>query len=419
MNKLFYLIAILLLSNFMGCDELKDENRSNINGPLRSFVIYTTNAEYHANVDNNLYLLSISGLEYSSDITNVSVQLYEDYKLSTKLSAESDWQTEQKIVITHKYGQEYSYTLKLPDLKQKINDNFVVMGYITPSRISFDVLFPKINLNHLTHLLACFAKVNSDGSLDLTGLAKMDQLIRAAKSHNIKILVSVRDKANDSFTEAIKKPESRTKLVTQILNYVQANNLDGFDIDFEDYSYINTSVGRSNLLAFAKELREAKPTDVLMTCAVSPFPNYSDQWAQYYDYINIMSYDAFSGKQHATYDSYVRHISKVQESMNVPIWKLVGGIPFYGYSDDNIPGKDANRAIGYGAVVKHFGGSAVADRDNISETYYNGRPTIRNKCEYAKTKGLGGVMIWELLMDTDEPEYKLLDVIGEEMLFEQ
>ena len=53
---------------------------------------------------------------------------------------------------------------------------------------------------------------------------------------------------------AIDNAETRSALVSNIVNFTQANQLDGFDIDYEDYNHWNTN----SLVAFAEALHEAK-----------------------------------------------------------------------------------------------------------------------------------------------------------------
>ena len=50
-----------------------------------------------------------------------------------------------------------------------------------------------------------------------------------------------------------------------------------------------------------------------------------------------------------------------------------------------------------------------ADRDNVGNKYYNGRPTMRTKVRLA-AESLSGIMIWELGQDSFT-EYSLLETI--------
>ena len=50
-----------------------------------------------------------------------------------------------------------------------------------------------------------------------------------------------------------------------------------------------------------------------------------------------------------------------------------------------------------------------ADKDNVGNKYYNGRPTMRTKVRLA-AESLSGIMIWELGQDSFT-EYSLLETI--------
>ena len=92
-----------------------------------------------------------------------------------------------------------------------------------------------------------------------------------------------------------------------------------------------------------------------------------------------------------------QHVEDWNEQCRAAKSKIVGGLPFYGYSwEESLQGAvDAVRGIRYSGILKHLGNEA-ADKDNIGKTYYNGRPTIANKCKFIKENDYAGVMIWQL-----------------------
>lgn len=206
-------------------------------------------------------------------------------------------------------------------------------------------------------------------------------------------------------------------------NFTQANQLDGFDIDYEDYNHWNTN----SLVAFAEALHEAKSADMLMTCAVICWKDYTTKWQEYFDYINIMSYDRVMGNsstpgQHASYNDFVNDMNYWITKFQAPKSKIVGGLPFYGYSWDNDVNKDEVGAIRFNGILTHFGKTydikEIADADQFGKTYYNGRPTIRKKCQYVMDNDFGGVMIWQLFQDAYQEELKLIKVVGEVIMQE-
>lgn len=409
----YFMISILTL----WLSACHNDNNLSTNQPqdkaIQSFVIHTDDAEYHAAVDETTQEITISGLQRASKIKSISVKLAEGFSMQPDPNSIKKWHNSQSFYISGG-GKQLKYTCNLPDLSELLDRTFIVMGYIRPNLRSFDNVLPTINFKNVTHIIASFAHAKSDGTLDVADLEKIGLLATAAREGGAKVLVSINRASAGEFATCINNASSRSKLVDKILNYVDAQNLDGFDIDFEDYGEIPAS--RDNLHLFAKELKEKKPEGILMTCAVSPYSDYGKGWGDYFDYVNVMSYDAFDGKQHASFNNYKWHMDYIYDSTSTPYERIVGGVPFYGYSEDNIPGKDGTNAVSYASILIAYKDLGAADKDQVNETYYNGRPTIRKKCQYAKEIGLAGIMIWDLLLDTDLEEYKLLNVVGEEML---
>lgn len=407
-------ILCLLAGLLASCNEEKgsDINQLKATGIL-SFVINTDNSEYYAAINQDKKEINISGLKRAAKIKSVSVGLSEGYSIYPDPNSVKNWHSTQTFTIIRS-GMSINYECNLPDLIEEVDKDYIVMGYLTANAPSFETMYPTIDLSNLTHLLVCFGKVYKDGAVDFSTLnTNIGHLIETVHAAGKKILLSVHKAGDQEFAGAMETAEKRSKVVNQIIGYVNDRGLDGFDIDFEDYNYINSESTRKNLISFIKELHEKKESDMLMTCAVSPYPKYGPEWAQYFDYINLMSYDIRSNN---TYKNFTDQIDMIVAELQLSDYsKLVGGVPFYG-RDDSRPGSDVNsKAITYGSIIKQYGIEA-ADKDIWDQTYYNGRPTIRQKCQYAKEIGLAGIMIWELLQDTNMEGYKLLDVVGEEML---
>lgn len=295
-----------------------------------------------------------------------------------------------------------------------------IIGYLPLNDGEFEKVFPSLEWNYLTHVNACFARVRSDGSLDIESVQKNIKEVRqAARKNNVKILISIAKEEKGSFAAAVNDPQARKKLIDSVITFTRENELDGFDIDYEDYD--NWDANFPALLAFVRELYTSKDEGMLMTCAVNcRWRNYGTEWAQYFDYINLMSYgrNAFTDTpvQHASYDDFVKDLTYWNEQSRAPKSKLIGGLPFYGFSwDERLKNVvDNRRRIRYSAILKYFGREA-ADKDHIDNTYYNGRPTIAKKCRYIKENNYGGVMIWQLLQDAhdDYDDLKLIKVVGE------
>lgn len=299
----------------------------------------------------------------------------------------------------------------------------VVIGYLPLGDWEFESQFSTIQWEYLTHLNISFAHVKADGTLNVASIQNRIHSVRdIAHKHNVKILISLAKNNKGDFATAINDPLARKTLINEVLAFTRENKLDGFDIDYEEYD--NWDANFPSLLALAKGLHEQKDKDMLMTCAVnSRWLKYGTEWAEYFDYINLMSYDrgAFTDKptQHASYDDFVKDLEYWNKICRAPKSKIVGGLPFYGYSwDEDLKEQvDEVRGIRYHAILSHFGVQA-AEKDNIDNTFYNGRPTIRKKCNFVKKNDYAGVMIWQLFQDAhnDNSDLKLINVVGETMM---
>lgn len=296
----------------------------------------------------------------------------------------------------------------------------VVIGYLPLDDWEFKTQFAFVEWKYLTHINMSFARVKADGTLNIESIRdRIREVRQTARKHNVKVLISLAKNGKGEFTAAINDPKARKELVKQIVTFTKEYELDGFDIDYEEYD--KWDVYFPSLLIFAKNLHDAKDEKMLMTCAVnSRWLNYGTEWQQYFDYINLMSYDrnAFTDTpaQHASYDDFVKDLEYWSTVCKAPKDKIVGGLPFYGYSwDENLKDiVDDVRGIRYHTILEHFGNEA-AELDVIDQTYYNGQPTIRKKCNFVKENEYAGVMIWQLFQDAhnDNQNLKLIKAVGE------
>lgn len=272
-----------------------------------------------------------------------------------------------------------------------------------------------IRWNAITHINVSFLFPNADGTLSDRQLRNsLTSIVNEARQHDVKVIVSMRDEVAGRFSAAI--ANHRSELADNLLNYVRDNNLDGFDIDYEDWTGSNTA---RNLIAFVKELYEKKDEGMIQTCAVNVTDRgYTKEWHKYFDYINIMAYDWHgpwnNEGQHSPYDESIRSVQFWENTMEAPAEKLVLGVPFYGYSwnDDDMPGKDYR----YSQILAKYPDEDVAGRDQIDKLYYNGKTTIERKCNWAKENKIGGIMIWQIGQDAQDTNDSLLEAIGKIMI---
>ncbi len=209
-----------------------------------------------------------------------------------------------------------------------------------------------------------------------------------------------------------------------IINFMVANNLDGWDLDWEFPDNAAARTAHQNLLAKMRfkvdSLKTASCKYYEITAAVGGGytdrlthtcwnPAHTDYITQtainYLDQINLMTYDgnigaapcSFSSHQH--YDLVTKAFTDWRSDYTIPASKINIGVGFYDNSGN------AFNSIGN-----------VNTRYNNS-TYWNGGSGCANmqaKIDYIRTQGGAGTMIWELTQDnlcagTTPACYSLLD----------
>ncbi|WP_454829557.1 glycosyl hydrolase family 18 protein [Pseudoxanthomonas wuyuanensis] len=287
-----------------------------------------------------------------------------------------------------------------------------------------------------------------------------------ARHPQLKVLISLGGWTwSRGFSEAA-KPANRQAFVASCIDAYIRGNLpvtdgaggaaaaagvfDGIDIDWEYPNACGLSCGsaedRANFTALLAEFRQqldAVRPGLLLTVAVGAgidkiAATDPGQYAQYLDFINVMSYDF-----HGAWEARTNHHSALFDSPNdpstgdvryynsndaieaflqrgVPAGKLNLGIGFYGRGWTNVanvnnglyqsgsaaPGSYESGIEDY-KVLKNLGWPSYIDSQARAQWIYNGSTfwsfdtpaLITEKMAYAKTQSLGGAFFWELSGD--------------------
>ena len=192
---------------------------------------------------------------------------------------------------------------------------------------------------------------------------KISDLVTACrnKNPNAEILISSGyDEYGTMYKYAAKDTKSTQEFAQSVVDFINTHNLNGYDMDWEKGI---DQKGMNDLLDALRKAFDAEKKQYKLTLAVWPQPGklYDlGEIAGYVDQINIMSY----GPNSLLSDS----VSAYYDSGNgIPYEKMVGGI---------------ETEIDY----KESGGS-----DTLGDT-----GSIKQKCDYALDKRLGGMMEWRL-----------------------
>jgi len=312
-----------------------------------------------------------------------------------------------------------------------------VVGYI-PAYKGLATGINKVDLTSLTHLNIAFINPDKEGNLFLESkitcmlsetnenVSNVDLHFAVSKAHQagVKVLLSMGGALITHCSgdwARLLRADNRKKLVDNISNFVDKFNFDGIDIDIE--GALLTKIHKAgNFTPFISELsNKLKKQGKLLTSATASYEGGMIPVASigYFDFINIMSYDAIgpswgsAGSEHSTYQDAVSHVN-IWKNRGLSKDKLVLGVPFYGYGF-----ADYAATYSFNDIISKFGEKA-ADSDFIGDVCpgcnyitYNGLHTIRKKTRLALEQG-SGVMIWELTHDI-AGNNSLLKAIFQEM----
>ncbi len=337
-----------------------------------------------------------------------------------------------------------------------INDdkNYKVIAYLTCWQDNWGNNFEKAN--QITHINYAFANIKNGQVIlgsenDADDLKKLNTLKEVNPS--LKILISVGGWGwSGNFSDAFLTKNSRQLFANSAIDFMLKHKIDGVDLDWEYPGLIGAgniyrAEDKENFTAILLLLRKKMDSinanqKYLLTIATGASQNYLDhtnmrEAQKYLDFINIMTYDFYTGSSKNTGHHANLSISKyanqkrlrsafsaVQQHVDagIPINKIVLGVPFYGRWWNRVnPGnnglyqsaKGTSGTYTYAEIsdslnsnngyLSHWDNSANApyiwrQKDSLFITYENAR-SIELKANFVKNKQLGGIMFWQMNAD--------------------
>ncbi|MDC1106039.1 glycosyl hydrolase family 18 protein [Prolixibacteraceae bacterium] len=275
--------------------------------------------------------------------------------------------------------------------------DFKVVGYLLPK--GFDAV-DRMDLRRTTHVNLSFGNINGKGEL----VYKHDiaKLVSKLHGHQIKVFMALGGGGvhgnNATYWRTFLEKGQRAKLISNLIDYIHQNDLDGLDIDFENdflkslgsnYNDFITDLKRA---LGKKELSAAFPGGWLHT-------NVSDEALRTFDFINIMAYD---NRGPWTSDRPGQHSPLSLLNTVSDFWikgkgiskdRIVFGLPFYGY---DFSGERVKSNI-WSSIIESNPEYGYMDR--VGQLWYNGIPTIARKTQKS-LEMFGGVMVWSYGFDS-------------------
>lgn len=336
----------------------------------------------------------------------------------------------------------------------KNNGEFAVIAYYSGNGIDLQ----QYKWDQLTHVIFSFCHLRGNRLAvdNSTGELTIRNLVALKKQHpHLKVLLSLGGWGGcETCSPVFSTPEGRSEFVASVKELIDDYGADGIDLDWE-YPAIEGYPGhvyqpedKRNFTLLVQELRQVLGKHAEISFAAGAFASFFDQsveWAQVMpllDRVNLMTYDFISGfstvtghhtqllstaAQEASVDYSVRYL----KNLGVPPSKIVIGAAFYARTWEQV--ENVNNGLYQTGKFKSFvpyknfpqrisetSGFAFF-RDPASQAPYaysasrkefatfDDATSVAMKTKFARAKGLGGIMFWEL--SGDVPSNGLLQAI--------
>ncbi len=264
---------------------------------------------------------------------------------------------------------------------------FRIAGYLPEYRV--DGITPE-SVDGLTDLIVFSVSPEADGALDTSvwPKRKLEQAKKLAGSAKARLLVAVGGWGRSGgFPTMTENSKTRERFVRELDAFCQVNGFKGVVYDWEFPRNSKEETSFDHLLRETRRLFVPKRRTVeIAVNSAKPFPR---DWTVKIDAVHVMSYD--NGPRHATYEQAVADLNKMA-LLGVPAEMQLLGLPFYGRQITN-----RDNAITYAEIKERF--QPNREQDEAGGYYFNGPATIAKKVKLAKSRGLAGVMIWEIGQD--------------------
>ncbi len=316
-----------------------------------------------------------------------------------------------------------------------------VTGYYMASNQTGALTPEKIDFSAITHLVHFSVVPHADGTLPETITpAESADVVTRAHHAGVKVLICLGGASSGPVISAAIAPGTRAAFVRNLVQFAATRGYDGIDVDMEPI----LPADEPNFMAFVQVLRaamKARNPKWLLTIPASGEPGDQPKLCAAlqddFDQINIQTYDLsgtwpgfktwYNGSLYGdgkTWLTPTRPYPSVAEKVGfytaagIPKRKLGIGIAFYGYvwtgangpaqsiagvktdtlSYSDIMDQDFRPGAYHWDALAHapflsLGAASDPARKFVS---YDDARLVHEKVLYARTQGLGGVIIWEL-----------------------
>ena len=298
----------------------------------------------------------------------------------------------------------------------------IAVGYVT----GWERTMPEPSL--LTHINYAYADITEDlESIDLNNEDRLTKIIALkSKFPHLKVLLSIGENETGNLSAMAADETHREQFCKNCLDAIQKHNLDGIDIYWE--------YPTENLKNLVCALRTVLGSDRMVTIASAFNAEHSlfPPALPYIEFVSIITYGMGRPPYHnaglypssMTQGSCSEYVDLYHQA-GVPYEKMVLGIPFHGhgngldYSSDRIDYKDVpQKELSKKGLVKKWDDIAQVPylTNNSGEMVisYDDEISVGLKTDYVKSKGILGVMYWNI--EADDYAWPLSKAISSRLL---
>lgn len=317
-----------------------------------------------------------------------------------------------------------------------------VIGYF-PYWCQYSQFFPKdIRYNLVTDIHYAALAPSSDGTIAFTDENDAENyaaLAKLAAENNVKLIVSIGGMEMEGALQEIgASEETRATFAANVKTWLSENGANGVEIDWQNF----TSENSEAFAALTKALRDALGSEYAMSSSVYPLSAadaYNAETLNSYDYLTVFVPDQMTEEESSLKPN--QSVTVFEEAMGaltskgVDKEKLVPVVSMYGRTfagakglgtSQNGVGSGNEGFLSYKEMMKLFekpdykvsfdeaSKSEVAVGE-IESIVFMGIPSVKALSENVKSEGMGGVAVYDLSQDHNEPLVSLLVTIGLEL----
>lgn len=267
----------------------------------------------------------------------------------------------------------------------------VVAGYLPAFR--FGQVQPE-QLQGLTDVIVFSVQPTPEGEVDLVDVQAswLARLRAQRQTSKFRMLLTVGGWGRSAaFPEVARDAEKRKRFVDELIFFVEKEGFDGVDFDWEHPRGAEEEAGFVRLLRDLSA--KLKPKKRLLTTSVAAWQRLPFGSVELLDRIHLTAYDHQG--DHASLAGAERDVNTMLRK-RVPASKIVLGMPVYGRS-----AAEFNKTASWAEIVSTH--KPKPDQDVAGGFVFNGPGTVRKKVEFARSKGLAGVFLYEIGQDATAP----------------